>query len=497
MNVKMAFVVLALAVITAPQTAIARTSSAVLALQPSKGAPTTVVQASGSGFAPGETVALTFDATAVGSATSDGGGAFTTTFTVPASATPGKHLVTATGQTSGLHATHRFTVLGVDWPAARYSPARTGANPFESLIDTGNVGTLTNAWASGNLGAPVTGGAVEVKGIVYIADDGTDVWAFDATTGAVNWHTVIPTVFCCQMSDLTVDKGMVFGSFSKEVWALSAASGAVIWHTCDYTQGTCEMDSAVSAPTVAGGKVFAGSEMGNLYALSESTGSVIWKDSLSGNQLDAIEAAPAVDVASKILYVQDDSNRFYAIKTSTGAVRWTGNRATIPLPVGGFTENTPSPALAGGTVYVASSVDGNLTAFPAAGCGQATCNPLWTATMHGSFGSPAVADGRVFVAAETPDRSLFSIMAVDAATGTELWNTGVVPEGSFGGEEGPTVENGVVYANNGHAYGFDAADGSVLWTTTIGGGPSTPVVVNGRVFIGSGNDQQLLSFKLP
>jgi len=476
-----------------------RGDAASLKLKPSKGPPTTAVHATGSGFAAGETVDLSFDLSEVASTTADGGGEIAATFSVPASAAPGPHHVKATGESSHVSARHTFTVQ-TDWPAQRYSATKTGSNPFENQIDTANVDTLTSAWTSPNLGAPEDTSPVEVGGVVYVADHGTDVWAFDATTGAVEWHTVIPSFFCCNMSDLTVDKGVVFGSFSKEIWALSAATGAVLWHTCDYVAGTCEAESALGAPTVAGGRIFAGDENGNLYAFSESTGTVMWTAALSGDLFDAIETAPAVDTSSKTLYLQDDSNRFYAIKTSNGHVRWTGNRPTLPLPVGGFTGNVPTPALSDGTVFVASYVDGNLTAFAAGGCGAKKCDPLWTTSMHGSGGSsPAVADGMVYVGAQTPDRSSFSIMAVDAATGAEVWNSGVVPLGSFSGEEGPTVENGIVYAGsaNGAVYGFDATAGTQLWTASLGGGASTPVVVNGHVYVGNGNGEELLAFALP
>ena len=57
-----------------------------------------------------------------------------------------------------------------------------------------------------------------------------------------------------------------------------------------------------------------------------------------------------------------------------------------------------SPAVADGVVYIAS-FDHKLYTYSAAGCGKATCAPLWSSTPTGSYidSSPVVADGVVYV----------------------------------------------------------------------------------------------------
>ena len=57
-----------------------------------------------------------------------------------------------------------------------------------------------------------------------------------------------------------------------------------------------------------------------------------------------------------------------------------------------------TPALAGGVLYVPTA-DGDLVAVDAAGCGAATCEPLWSAAIDGTAitEQPAVSgdgDGR-------------------------------------------------------------------------------------------------------
>lgn len=58
------------------------------------------------------------------------------------------------------------------------------------------------------------------------------------------------------------------------------------------------------------------------------------------------------------------------------------------------------PSVAGGVVFTGSA-DGSLHAFPAAGCGQASCTPLWsTSTGSPISGAPAVTSGQLYVGTE-------------------------------------------------------------------------------------------------
>src|SRR5713226_604717 len=75
--------------------------AATVSVSPVVGPPTTKATATGSGFSAGETVSLTFDTSAAGSAVADSSGNFTQPVLVPKSAQPGAHTLQATGVTSG------------------------------------------------------------------------------------------------------------------------------------------------------------------------------------------------------------------------------------------------------------------------------------------------------------------------------------------------------------------------------------------------------------
>jgi hypothetical protein len=81
-----------------------------ITLNPNSGPPGTVVTVEGTGFGGSESVNIVFDASNVGSATTDSNGAFSTTISVPLGAVQGSHTVKATGQTSGLVGQATFKV---------------------------------------------------------------------------------------------------------------------------------------------------------------------------------------------------------------------------------------------------------------------------------------------------------------------------------------------------------------------------------------------------
>ena len=104
----------------------------------------------------------------------------------------------------------------------------------------------------------------------------------------------------------------------------------------------------------------------------------------------------------------------------------------------------------------------------------------WKYTTRGYVGSsPAVADGRVYVASGEGDGRVYCL---DAYTGAHIWNytTG------FGLWSSPAVADGRVYVGGGRVYCLDAYTGAHIWNYTASGG-SSPAVANGRIYVGSGD----------
>ena len=97
-------------------------------------------------------------------------------------------------------------------------------------------------------------------------------------------------------------------------------------------------------------------------------------------------ATGAVTASGGIAYVGDISGHLYAFSTAGCA------RATCPplwTGIGQSNEALDTPAVGNGYVYVdtfQSTPDlfnGRVLTFKAAGCGSATCKPIWTADIGG------------------------------------------------------------------------------------------------------------------
>ncbi|GAA2090714.1 hypothetical protein GCM10009759_14500 [Kitasatospora saccharophila] len=118
------------------------------------------VTVTGGGYQPGGTIELTLHSTpvALGKATADGSGSFTTTVTLPADTTPGTHTIQATG------------------PDAR------GGTRVDSLtVEVNGGGSSSDGNGGGNGGGRGGGKGHDGKGGRHLADTG------GAATASVGW----------------------------------------------------------------------------------------------------------------------------------------------------------------------------------------------------------------------------------------------------------------------------------------------------------------------
>ena len=161
----------------------------------------------------------------------------------------------------------------INWPQFHFDLCHTGCNPYEFILSPATVGNLVLKWKY-TTGRDVDSSPAVANGVVYVGSDDNNVYALNASTGALLWK---------------------------------------------YTTGN-QVDSS---PAVANGVVYVGSEDGNVYALNASTGALLWKYTTGGQ----VDSSPAV--ANGVVYVGSDDNNVYALNASTGALLWkytTGDR---------------------------------------------------------------------------------------------------------------------------------------------------------------------------
>ena len=144
-----------------------------------------------------------------------------------------------------------------------------------------------------------------------------------------------------------------------------------------------------------------------------------------------------------------------------------------------------SPAVANGKVFV-GSYDGNLYALDAS-----TGTKIWNTTV-GDYvpSSPAVADGKVFIAGlyftDGFPWMIYNISALDELTGTIIWTNITMRAYSTGVNVDSTVADGKVFVGAGNGvYALNETTGAMIWSyPTAGQCRSSPAFADGKVFVG-------------
>ena len=329
-----------------------------------------------------------------------------------------------------------------------------------------------------------TGGAVEtspavVNGIVYIGSDDNEVYALNASTGALLWNytTSGPVYSSPAVADgeVFVDS-LFFESFPSlggvilgKVYALNATTGALIW-----TNPPISTTSA-SSPAVAEGIVYI-AQGSYMFALNDSTGAQVWNYSIGV----FTQSSPAV--ADGILYVGSEDKSVYALNASTGAYVWS-------YATGGWVDS--SPTVADGRVFVVS-FDGNTYTLNATNGALiwecATDSVSSNYNLVGVPSSPAVVDGIVYLSSTFNQRAY----ALDASTGAVLWNSSISGIVS----SSPAVAGGMVFfgSYDNKLYALDACTGALVWSYRTGGTVfSSPAVADDILYVGS-DDESVYAF---
>ncbi len=185
--------------------------------------------------------------------------------------------------------------------------------------------------------------------------------------------------------------------------------------------------SSITTPTIADGRLFLLTG-GTLYAFSldgcgTSVCAPLWTKPGVGTAFDflRLSAGPGGTLVTVGTSAGPGTAATVVVReAATGDVRWQAEpryTGSLPGAITGF-------AIAYDTVYVAGArgdassptPTAMLDAYPAAGCGQATCAPAWTADLGPTRPSrePTVAGGVVYVPLVGTDRVAPAIVAVDA-----------------------------------------------------------------------------------
>ncbi|HEX7137463.1 MAG TPA: PQQ-binding-like beta-propeller repeat protein [Vicinamibacterales bacterium] len=228
--------------------------------------------------------------------------------------------------------------------------------------------------------------------------------------------------------------------------------------------GFPDASSAWSQPTIAGGRLFIGSQNGTVFSLDATSGCIAWTFTAHSGVRGSISIARRSSTRDKrassfAAFFADQAGYVYALDAATGATLWSRRVEDHPL-----VRLTGSPAYASGRLYVPTSSYEEGGKPPGYGC----------CTFRGSLIALDASSGETIWQAFTisqPPRLIRSY-----ADGTEL-------RGPSGGAiwSAPTVDTrrGAIYVGVGNTYSgapqkttdavlaFDVHTGAMRWTAQM------------------------------
>lgn len=344
-------------------------------------------------------------------------------------------------------------VLSGCWVQQGWDAGRGNWNANESTITSGNVEQLVQLWDTAVPEATYLNLPVSANGVVYVTAVSTRVAALDAADGTIRWTR-----------DITTELPDFVANLDSPLWS----KGSLLVPANVYNRGTRFTLDTTDGSTISGGSygtraisslamkddvqaalatevhpglglaeipwkykptlvfTFPGSSPGYYAIVGER---IMWSFGTNAlgfsaacpsypapfppggcasdwsTPLGAGPSGPAAVGDDQVVYA-DSSGTVTVLDAATGAILWTAETGS---PI------TKRPAVAGDSILVATE-DGRLVAFPAAGCGAATCTALWEGTVGAAPATQPLAGGDVVYAAAGSEIRAFALDGCGAAT---------------------------------------------------------------------------------
>jgi len=431
----------------------------------------------GFGFHAGERATVTVDGNLVKTCpTIDTNGHFDCDFPMPVTAKPGSNEIVAT-DSSGTVATANFFVH-TDWTQYGFDAQKTGLNPHENVLSRTAVAKgLTLAWTA-SVGGNQPSSATLAKGVVYVATAGAAAYAFEANST----ETVPPLVGTVPTGlpvfpPPTIDGDHVFVDGSDgHIYAFDSQLDVdPVWSYPG--QATASAYNYNRAPATLGHVLYAAdSAGGHVLAMNEETGKPYWKITLPLPSKVRVHSAPAIDNVH--VYIGSDNGTLFAINRADGTIAWQKSLGTQRLgdPV------LSSPTASDGRLFIGDR-QGSLYAVK-----TSDGSPVWTKKLTTAVDqSLAVANGVLYVGLSDPAGTL---QARSVLAGKLFW---ALPTGGPITTK-PAIADNVVWLTNadGRLVAVDPnGSGSIVTSVALATSttPSSPVVDNGAVYVGTEEGQ--------
>lgn len=320
------------------------------------------------------------------------------------------------------------------WAGGYANGGNTSTNPGEHVITGSTASKVTGAFHAMD-STPTPTAAMIVGGVAYhlVATTFTAFTASSVRTGRTLWTVPLPTTGL-YFPGMAATGSRVLVSYNGAqnraggVLAVDISTRRVVWNrTLPAATLPGDSNNVAGAPFTDGTRVYIAGASNAINAYSVSSGAHQWSVPLALNSNGTIAGVSGPAAVGGVVYTSGQQG-LIARDAATGSKRWSSKLATSGLPV-----------VAGGRVLVTTGNGDGVQAYPAGGCGAATCAPTWT---------------RLFDA-DVP--SFLTVNAADASTAFLTWRT------SRPGGAGACTSGFI-----GHVARLNAATGTVQWNIAVG-----------------------------
>jgi alcohol dehydrogenase (cytochrome c) len=325
-------------------------------------------------------------------------------------------------------------VAAVDWPLVAYDPEYSRNSP-QTDIGKSNVANLKVAWIY-NTNYPVEDPPLIIGNMAYIQNNAVQVFAVDLATGLNKWKydpnvtytgTALPRA--SSSHGMTYNNGIIYAPTGPNgtIVALNAQTGALIWESPKIDVGPAWRESA--PPIFWNNIIIAGSALGD-----EPPFGVAQKGTVTG-----VDMATGKKLWQTQLCVGDWVTTSPNATQNGGCTTWTGGAidtsiGVVYLPIGNPSPDfipatrTPGPNKYANHVVAVNITDGKIlwaTPFIEEGTALPNVTALpdghdWDCSWGTNLVTVDTGQGPKKVVIGHDKRG--DVMAMDAATGTPLWN---------------------------------------------------------------------------
>jgi outer membrane protein assembly factor BamB len=334
-------------------------------------------------------------------------------------------------------------------------------------------------------GGRITSSPAVAAGLVYFGSFDSNFYAVDAITGQLKWKfqtggerrfaathlhgsepaaEIMPDPFDFYLSSPVVADGTVyFGSGDTNIYALDASSGALKWK---FKTG----DVVHSSPAVSDATLFVGSWDSYFYALDSATGKEKWrfKTGEDPNIHNQVGIQSSAAVAAGVVYFGCRDSKFYAVDAATGKQLWAfPNKGSWVIA---------SPAVLDGKVYFATSDSGLLHALDAKSGAPlfSLDNKHWP-----MFSSPAISGDTLYIGSHEG-----KLLAVDLKNQKFAW-TFETEASKASGPIYTKPDGSPNYEAAFFDFFYDDMVSGVQKMMSVGAILSSPAIANGTIYVGS------------